>query len=72
MKRAAKTIIEALVTGYENQKKKIEGKIKKAEEEIKKSGQKAVSISDPKSRFMENQKKQNELSDIPHVYVHFI
>ena len=69
LKRAAKTIIEAHATGDENQKKKIEEKINKAEVEIKKSGQKAVSITDPESRFMENKKKRNELSYNPQITV---
>lgn len=69
LKRAAKTIIEAHVTGDANQKKKIEEKIEKAEEEIKKSGQKSVSITDPESRFMENKKKRNELSYNPQITV---
>jgi transposase len=69
LKRAAKTIIEAHVTGDDNQKKNIEEKINKAEEEIKKSGQKAVSITDPESRFMENKKKRNELSYNPQITV---
>jgi transposase len=69
LKRAAKTIIEAHITGNENQKKEIEEKIEKAEEEIKKSGQKSVSITDPESRFMENKKKRNELSYNPQITV---
>jgi len=69
LKRAAKTIIEAHTTGDENQKKKIEEKIKKAEEEIEISGQKSVSITDPESRFMENKKKRNELSYNPQITV---
>jgi transposase len=69
LKRAAKTIIEAHVTGDDTQKKNIEEKINKAEEEIKKSGQKAVSITDPESRFMENKKKRNELSYNPQITV---
>ena len=69
MKRAAKTIIEAHTTGDENQKKKIEEKIKKAEEEIEISGRKSVSITDPESRFMESKKKRNELSYNPQITV---
>ncbi|RZB33135.1 MAG: hypothetical protein AEth_00054 [Candidatus Argoarchaeum ethanivorans] len=69
LKRAAKTIIEAHTTGDENQKKKIEEKIKKAEEEIEISGQKSVSITDPESQFMESKKKRNELSYNPQITV---
>lgn len=67
MKRAAKKIIEQHAFGDEKQKKKIEGKVRKAEEEIDKSGQKAVSLSDPESRFMENKKKRKELSYNPQI-----
>ena len=67
LKRAAKILIEAHVTGDENQKKKIEGKINRAEEEINKSSQKAVSITDPESRFMLNKKKRYELSYNPQI-----
>ena len=69
LKRAAKTMIESHVTGDENQKKKIEEKIKKAEDEIEKTGQKSVCITDPESRFMENKKKRNELSYNPQITV---
>lgn len=69
LKRAAKMLIEAHTTGDENQKKKIEEKIDKAEVEIKKSGQKAVSITDPESRFMMNKKKRYELSYNPQITV---
>jgi transposase len=69
LKRAAKMLIEAHTTGDENQKKKIEEKINEAEVEIKKSGQKAVSITDPESRFMLNKKKRYELSYNPQITV---
>ncbi len=69
LKRAGKLLIEAHTTGDENQKKKIEEKINKAEVEIKKSGQKAVSITDPESRFMLNKKKRYELSYNPQITV---
>jgi len=54
LKRASKKIIEKHIVGNEKQKKKIEENLNKAEEEIEKSGQKAVSLTDPESRFMEN------------------
>ena len=44
MKSAAKKIIEQHALGDEKQKKKVEEKVKKAEGEIEKSDQKAVSI----------------------------
>jgi transposase len=69
LKSAAKKIIEQHATSDEKQKKKVEEKVKKAEEEIEKSGQKAVSISDPESRFMENKKKRKELSYNPQITV---
>jgi len=34
----------------------------KAEEELRKGGQDAVSLSDPESRFMKNKKTHTELS----------
>ncbi len=37
-------------------------KLDKADEELKKSGQGAVSLTDPEARFMENKKKRKELS----------
>ncbi|HJH32596.1 MAG TPA: hypothetical protein C5S50_10600 [Methanosarcinaceae archaeon] len=55
-KRAANILIEIHTAVDKNQKQKIEEKINKAEVEIKKSGQKTVSIADPESRFMENEK----------------
>ena len=44
-------------------------KLAKAEEEVTKSGQGAVSITDPESRFMENKKKRKELSYNPQITV---
>ena len=55
--------------GDEKNKKKIDEMIEKALEEIEKSEQKAVNISDPESRFMENKKKRNELSYNPQITV---
>jgi len=69
LKRTSKRIIEKYTTGNEKEKKRIEKKLDKAEDEIKKSGQKAVSITDPESRFMENKKKRNELSYNPQITV---
>jgi len=65
LKSAAKRIIEQHALGDELQKEQIEDKLKKAEEELKKSGQKAVSLTDPEARFMENKKERIELSYNP-------
>ena len=62
LKSAAKNVIEQHALGDEKQKEKIEEKVNKAEEELKESGQSAVSLADPESRFMENKKKRKELS----------
>ena len=62
MKSAAKRIIEQHALGDALRKEQIEEKLKKAEEELKKSGQKAVSLTDPEARFMENKKERIELS----------
>jgi transposase len=62
MNGAAKRIIEQHVLGDEKDKEAVMEKIDKAEEELTKSGQGAVSIADPESRFMENKKKRKELS----------
>lgn len=69
LKSAAKKIIGQHALGDEKQKEKVEEKVKKAEEEIEKSDQKAVSMSDPESRFMENKKKRKELSYNPQITV---
>ncbi len=61
LKSAARNIIEQHALGDEKQKEKIEEKVNKAEEELKESGQSAVSLTDPESRFMENKKKRKEL-----------
>ena len=62
LKSAAKKIIEQHALGDELRKEQIEEKLKKAEEELKKSGQNAVSLTDPEARFMENKKERIELS----------
>jgi transposase len=69
MKNAAKNIIEQHALGDENDKEKVMKKLDKAEEELTKSGQVAVSITDPESRFMENKKKRIELSYNPQITV---
>ena len=69
LKRASKRIIEEHTTGSEKEKKRIEEKLDKAVREVEKSGQKAVSLTDPESRFMENKKKRNELSYNPQITV---
>jgi transposase len=62
MKNAEKNIIKQHALGDENDKEEVMKKLDKAEEELTKSGQGAVSITDPESRFMENKKKRKELS----------
>ena len=69
LKQAAKKILRQHLTGDEQQRKQVLGKIKKAEQEITRSGQKAVSVSDPEARFMENKKKWKELSYNPQITV---
>lgn len=69
LKSAAKKIIEQHMPGDELQKEQIEEKLKKAEEELKKSGQKAVSLTDPEARFMKNRKERIELSYNPQITV---
>ena len=69
LKQAAKKILRQHLDGDEQQKKQLLGKIKKAEQEITRSGQKAVSVSDPEARFMENKKKWKELSYNPQITV---
>jgi len=54
LKRAAKQLIEQYELGDERQKEKILEKLDKAEEEITKSEQRAVSLSDPEARFMKS------------------
>ena len=62
LKNAAKKIIEQHALGDERDNEKVKKKLDKAEEELNNGGQKAVSITDPESRFMENKKKRKELS----------
>nr|QNO58230.1 hypothetical protein DKLEMCON_00012 [Methanosarcinales archaeon ANME-1 ERB7] len=69
MKGAAKKTIVQHVLGDEKDKATIMKKLDKAEEELTKSGQGAVSITDPESRFMENKKKRKELSYNPQITV---
>lgn len=67
LKSAAKKIIEQHALGDELRKEQIEEKLKKAEEELKEGGQKAVSLTDPESRFMKNKKERIELSYNPQI-----
>ncbi|GAH29479.1 unnamed protein product [marine sediment metagenome] len=69
LKNAAKKIIEQHALGDENQKERIIEKLDKAEEELNKSGQSAVSITDPEARFMKNKKERIELSYNPQITV---
>jgi transposase len=61
LKNAAKTIIEQYALGDANDKEMVIEKLDKAEEELNTSGQGAVSITDPESRFMQNKKGRKEL-----------
>jgi len=54
LKRAAKQLIEQHELGDESEKEKIFEKLEKAAEEITKSEQSAVSLSDPEARFMKS------------------
>jgi transposase len=67
LKRAAKGIIEQHALGDELQKERIDEKLKKAEEELKESGQNVVSLTDPEARFMKNKKERIELSYNPQI-----
>nr|QNO50839.1 hypothetical protein CMPLHDHG_00004 [Methanosarcinales archaeon ANME-1 ERB6] len=69
LKSAAKNIIEQHALGDELQKEQIIEKLDKAEEELNKSGQSAVSITDPEARFMKNKKERIELSYNPQITV---
>ena len=69
LKSAAKKIIEQHALGDEIDKDVVMKKLDKAEEELTKSGQGAVSITDPESRFMENKKNLIELSYNPQITV---
>jgi len=69
LKRSAKNVIEQYAVGDENQKRNVLAKLDKAKEEIEKSGQKAVSLTDPEARFMKNKKKITELSYNPQITV---
>lgn len=69
LKRSAKNVIEQYALGDENQKRNVLAKLDKAKEEIGKSGQKAVSLTDPEARFMNNKKKITELSYNPQITV---
>ena len=69
LRLAGKKLVEKHALGNEKQKEKIEKKLEKMSEEIEKSGQKAVSVTDPESRFMENKKGRKELSFNPQITV---
>jgi len=67
LKSAAKKIIEQHALGNALRKEQIEEKLKKAEEELNKSGQNAVSLTDPEALFMEKKKERIELSYNPQI-----
>ena len=62
LKRVARKLLKQHLLGTEKQKQKSLEKLERAEEELKKSEQNAVSLSDPEARFMENKKHRKELS----------
>ena len=55
-------VIMAYALGDERGKEEVMEKLDKAEEELNRSGQSAVSITDPEARFMKNKKERIELS----------
>ena len=59
---AAMNIIEQYALGDERGKEEVMEKLDKAEEELNRSGQSAVSITDPEARFMKNKKERIELA----------
>ena len=59
---AAMNIIEQYALGDERGKEEVMEKLDRAEEELNRSGQSAVSITDPEARFMKNKKERIELS----------
>ena len=69
LRSAAKNIIEQHALGDELQKEQIIEKLDNAEEELNKSGQSAVSITDPEARFMKSKKERIELSYNPQITV---
>ena len=65
LNHTSKKVILRHALGSDKQKEHINEKLTKAKEEIEKSGQKSVSITDPEARFMENKKKMKEISYNP-------
>lgn len=65
LNHTSKKVIIRHAFGNDEQKENINEKLTKAKEEIEKSGQKSVSITDPEARFMENKKKMKEISYSP-------
>lgn len=55
-------LLKSYVRGDEEEKQKLQETITRAREELDKSEQDAVSLSDPESRFMKNKKGHTELS----------
>lgn len=62
LRSAGRKLIERHVNGDAKKKERVEKLIERASKELEKSGQKAVSLTDPECRFMENKRKRNELS----------
>ena len=59
---AAMNIIEQYALGDERGKEEVMERLDKAEKELNRSGQSAVSITDPEARFMKNKKERIELA----------
>jgi len=60
-RKTAVDIANDIISAPEEQKEKLEEELDRAEEQLQQSGQKAVSITDPESRFMKNKKQRIEL-----------
>ena len=69
LKSVGKKLIEKHIMGDQRQKERIERMIEKASEEIDKSGQDVVSLTDPEARFMKNKKDGKEPSYNPQITV---
>ena len=55
-------ITEQYALGDEQGKEEVMEKLDRAEEELNRSGQSAVSITDPEAKFMKNKKERSELN----------
>jgi transposase len=69
LKQAGKRLVRKHVLGNEKEKRKVEGLLERASQEIMQSGQKATSLTDPDARFMLNKKKRKEFCYNPQITV---